>query len=286
MPSASLFPKMNSSDEGVYEIYSLRYAKAHRTSRTNFALSTDAHDYPMPLDYYLWIVRNDHRTVLVDTGFSKRAAAARGRAIDFDPIEAVAQLGIDPDEIEDVIITHLHYDHAGNLDRFAKARFHIQEAEVSFATGRCMCDQHLRMPFDVEDVVNLVRRTYAGRVCFHDGDATPLPGISLHALPGHSKGLQAVRIMTPRGPVVLASDVTHYYANLLLRSPFVLTINSSATLNSYSRLMEIAGSIDRIIPGHDSKIRTLYPSRVIRRCRAAGASRSSQNLTTSRNFHA
>jgi glyoxylase-like metal-dependent hydrolase (beta-lactamase superfamily II) len=249
------------SEDGIYQIFSLCYAKARsRRTEDNFLWRGDVHDGPMPLDYNLWILRNANRTVLVDTGFGPRAAGERGRALDIDPVEALSRVGIDPDLIEDIILTHLHYDHAGNIDRFAKARFHIQDAEVAFATGRCMCTPQMRWAFDVEDVTNLVRHTYADRVCFHDGDATPLPGISVHVMPGHSAGIQAVRVMTPRGPVVLASDVSHYYANVLRKSPFFLTVDAVATLHSYQNLVALAGSVDRLIPGHDPKVRALYPS--------------------------
>jgi glyoxylase-like metal-dependent hydrolase (beta-lactamase superfamily II) len=258
-------PPAGPAQDDVYHVYALRYARApERRVHGNF-MFRDMHDGPMPVDYSLWILRNAHRTVLVDTGFSARAAAERGRRLDFDPIEALPRVGIDPDALEDIILTHLHFDHAGNIDRFAKARFHVQDAEVAFATGRCMCERHMRLPFDVEDVVAFVRHTYAERVCFHDGDAAPLPGISVHVLPGHSKGIQAVRVMTPRGPVVLASDVTHYYANFLRRAPFILTIDAPATLESYRKLMQLAGSVDRIVPGHDPKVRALYP-----RCTVGG----------------
>ncbi|WP_233556386.1 N-acyl homoserine lactonase family protein [Noviherbaspirillum sedimenti] len=259
MPDSSRLPKMETSEDGIYQVYSLCYARARsRHVHENFMIR-DMHDGPMPMDFNLWILRNAHRTVLVDTGFSQRAANER-RPLDFDPIEALARLDIDPDAIEDVIISHLHFDHAGNIDRFAKARFHVQDAEVAYATGRCMCDRTMRLGFDVEDVVTLVRHTYAERVCFHDGDATPLPGISLHVLPGHTAGIQAVRVMTPRGPVVLASDVSHFYANFLRRGPFAATLDATETLRSYEKLKEIAGAVERIIPGHDPKVRMLYPS--------------------------
>ena len=260
MPGTSPLSPMDPSEDGVYAIYSLCYGTAGtRRIHDNFMMR-DMHDGPMPLDYNVWIVRNAHRTILVDTGFGHRAAAERGRAIAFNPIEVLPRLGINPDTIDDVVITHLHYDHAGNMDKFAKARFHIQDAEVAFATGRCMCDTHMRYPFDVEDVVTLVRHNYAGRVCFHDGDDELLPGLTLHGLPGHSATVQAVRVMTPRGPVLLASDSTHYFANLLGRAPFVLTLDAPATLQSYSKIMKLGGSTDRIIPGHDPKVRRFYPS--------------------------
>jgi glyoxylase-like metal-dependent hydrolase (beta-lactamase superfamily II) len=257
------FPSNAPSEDGVYQIFSLCYAKARGRRVPDNFLFRDVHDGPMPLDYNLWILHNAHRTVLVDTGFSPRASQERNRPLDIDPVEALRRLGIDPDAIEDIILTHLHYDHAGNIGRFARARFHIQDAEVSFATGRCMCEPQIRWAFDVEDVTTLVRHTYAERVCFHDGEAAPLPGITVHVLPGHSAGMQAVRVMTARGPVVLASDVSHFYANFVRRSPFVLTIDAAATLRSYERLTALAGAVDRIIPGHDPKVRSLYPSQTV-----------------------
>lgn len=263
MPSPSPFPAVEPDEDGVYHVYSLCYAKGRERRVVENFLRRDAHDGPMPIDFNLWIVRNAHRTILVDSGFSPRHAAERSRPLDFDPLDALSQLAIDPDELEDIILTHLHYDHAGNIDRFAKARFHIQDAEVAFATGRCMCEPQLRWAFDVEDVVALVRRTYAERVRFHESEAHPFAGISLHVLPGHSRGMQAVRVMTPRGPIVLASDVSHYYANMLRRSPFSVTVDVAMTLRSYEGLMGLAGSLDRIVPGRDPKVRALYPARVV-----------------------
>lgn len=256
-----LLPSPMPDDDGVHHVYALRFAGVpERRVHENF-LRRDMHDGPMPMDFYLWVVRNAHRIVLVDTGFGARAAGERRRPLDLDPVDALERLGIDADAIEDIVITHLHFDHAGNLGRFAKARFHVQDAEAAFATGRCMCEPHIRFPFDVEDVVQFVRHTYAERVRFHDGDATIAPGISVHLVPGHTAGLQAVRVMTPRGAVVLASDAAHLYANLLRRSPFAVTIDAPATLRTYDRLLELAGSHERVIPGHDPKVRELYPLR-------------------------
>ncbi len=261
--SASLLPVPEGTRDDVYHVYSLCFGQAaERRVHENF-MRRDMHDGPMPLDFNVWILHNAHRTVLVDTGFSQRAASERGRKIDFDPVAALSRLGISADAVEDIILTHLHFDHAGNIDRFGKARFHVQDAEVAFATGRCMCEGNLRFPFDVEDVVALVRHTYAERVCFHDGDAQPLPGISLHLVPGHTQGIQAVRVMTPRGQIVLASDSMHFYANLLKRSPFSITVDAMTTLRSYDKLMSLAGTVERIIPGHDPRVRGLYPSHLV-----------------------
>ena len=247
------------TEDDLYGVFQLTYARVpERRVHENF-LRRDMHDGPMPLDFNLWIVRNAHRTLLVDTGFGPRTAAERHRPLDMDPIEALTTIGVDPKTIDDVILTHLHYDHAGNLDRFGRARFHVQDSEAAFATGRCMCHAHIRMPYDVEDVVTFVRHTFGERVRFHDGESHPFPGISLHHLPGHSRGLQAVRVATCRGPVLLASDASHAYANFLAHSPFALTIDAAETLASYEAMMRLGGSVEHIIPGHDPLVRDFYP---------------------------
>lgn len=258
--TTTALPDADQLADDVYHVYQLCYARdLGRRVQNNFMLA-DMHDGPMPVDFNIWIVHNSARSVIIDTGFGPRASDERGRPLDIDPIDALVQVGIDPDQVEDVVITHLHFDHAGNLDRFGKARFHIQDEEVAFATGRCMCDAFIRRPFDVEDVVTLVRYTYAERVVFHDGDDELFPGMTLHKFPGHSAAVQGVRVNTPRGPILLASDATHYFANVLNMKPFNLTVDSRATLDTYKRLLTISGGADRLIPGHDPKIRNLYPT--------------------------
>jgi len=254
-----------SSEDGVYHVFALQYARqTGRLAKDLFLPSpqaaADGHDGLMPSAYYIWIIHNRFRTIVVDCGISPRASASRNRPLDVDPIEALGRLGIDAGTVENLIITHLHFDHASNLHRFEKALIHVQETEVRYVTGPCMCEPFLQAPFDVEDVVTLIRRLYSDRVLMHSGEAEPFPGVSLHVLPGHSAGIQAVRVSTPRGPVLLASDVTHFYANLIQRRPFRVTIDVAATLHSFWRLKQIAGSIDRVIPGHDPKVREIYPT--------------------------
>jgi glyoxylase-like metal-dependent hydrolase (beta-lactamase superfamily II) len=256
----SQISEVDAPEEGVYQIYQLTYARDHHRRVHNNFMLLDMHDGPMPVDFNVWILRNSERVVLVDTGFGPRASSLRGRPLEIDPVEALATIGIPSASVEDIILTHLHFDHAGSIERFEKARFHIQDQEMSFATGRCMCDHFVRRPFDVEDIVTLVRRNYEARVVFHDGDEEIFPGISVHKFPGHSAGLQSVRVMTARGPVILASDASHYWANILTMRPFNLTVDVTATLATYRKLMAMGGTPDRIIPGHDPKVRRLFPS--------------------------
>ena len=84
------------------------------------------------------------------------------------------------------MITHLHWDHSGNMDLFPNATFHIQDAEMAQATGRCICHKWFRRQSEVDDVVALVKNLYAGRVKFHDGKVPwrqASPCISLAAIP-------------------------------------------------------------------------------------------------------
>ena len=247
----------------VWEIFALRYATHDRPARENFlfppAPGEDPHDGPMPMDYFVWLLRSGERVVLVDTGFDAKAAAERGRTLLQHPADALRALGVAPEGVTDVVITHLHYDHAGNLPAFPAATFHLQDAEMAFATGRCMCHARLRGAFAVEDVVEMVRRVYAGRVRFTDGDATLFPGVSVHLVPGHSRGLQCVRVETARGAVVLASDATHYYANIETGNPYSIVVDVAGTIESWRRLRALADGDDHIVPGHDPLVMARYP---------------------------
>lgn len=244
-----------------FEVFAIRYAH-HRGRRAedNFIGGGDFHDADSPLDYYVWVVRRGAEVYLVDTGFSVSAAAERKRTLLISPAKALTQLGIDASTLEHVILTHLHYDHAGTLEDFPAATFHVQDAEPAYATGRCMCHAVLRHPYDVEDVVTFVRKVYSDRVVFHDGTSELSPGLTLHLVGGHSKGLQVVRVWTRRGWVVLASDATHLYANIERALPFPAVYSVGDMMEGFRRVRELADSEDHIIPGHDPQVMARYPA--------------------------
>ena len=118
-----------------------------RRRRDAFLLPVDPHDGPMPMDHSLWILRNGARCLLVDTGFGPEAAARRGRVLAHDPVAAPARIGLAADSITDIVLSHLHQDHAGSIAAFPTARIPVQDEEVAHATGRCICDDLLRFPF-------------------------------------------------------------------------------------------------------------------------------------------
>ena len=243
-----------------FEVYAIRYARhGGRRPADNYLGSVDFHDADSDLDYYVWVARRGDEIFVVDTGFDADSARQRGRELLQRPAEGLALLGIDAAQVRDVIITHLHYDHAGNLDKLPNARFHIQDSEVEYATGRCMCHGVLRHAYSVEDIVELIRKVYDERVVFHDGDSEMAPGVRLLRIGGHTKGLQSVQVATERGNVVLASDASHFYENMDRGRPFPIIYNVADMLQGYTRLHAAAASPDHIVPGHDPRVLELYP---------------------------
>jgi glyoxylase-like metal-dependent hydrolase (beta-lactamase superfamily II) len=154
----------------------------------------------------------------------------------------------------------MHYDHAGNVALFPHARFHLQDAEMAYCTSRAMTHPHLSSFFEAENVVAMVRRVFDGRVVFHRGDSQLYPGITLHHLAGHTLGLQAVRVQTDRGFVVLASDAAHFWANLERETPYPIVADVPQYLESLRALRSLAPSIDHIIPGHDPQVLARFPA--------------------------
>jgi glyoxylase-like metal-dependent hydrolase (beta-lactamase superfamily II) len=216
----------------------------------------------MPLDYFVWAIHRDgHPPLIVDTGFGEDAAAARGRTITRSVNDGLRAAGIDHLSVEDVILTHLHYDHAGSLSTFPNARFHVQDAEMAFATGREVCDREVRAPFDGEPVAQLVRKLYADHVVFHAGDEEFAPGVSLRLAHGHTAGLMVVCCETERGTVVLASDAAHLYANITRKIPFPIFVDEADYVRAAQRVMALAGgSLDHLIPGHDPLVLACFPA--------------------------
>ena len=260
------------SECDVYEVYAVCYAvRRDRMRWENYiasGLTDPVHDQLEPLAYFVWALRNDERTIVVDTGFdaaeAERRHEASGKVWTCDygrsPAEGLKMIGIDSREVNDVIVTHLHYDHAGTLYDFPKAQFHLQEAEVQYATGPHMMQSFLSSAYTVDHVVEVVRNVFQRRVVFHQGDDSVAPGVTVHHIGGHTMGIQCVRVKTQAGWLVLASDVSHFYGNFEDRAPFPIVYNVADMLRGFERLEALAGPGGRIIPGHDPLVLTRYPA--------------------------
>lgn len=246
--------------DDLHEVFAIAYGKHDRPSAANF-IGADPHDTAnSPLTYFVWLIAGPHGHFVVDTGFDEDMAKKRERHVSRPIGEGLKALGVDPAKVRNVICTHLHYDHAGNYNLFPAARYHLQDSEMAYATGRCMCHAHQRFPFEADDVTALVRKVFDGRVEFHDGDDEIAPGISVHHLGGHSKGLQGVRVKTRRGHVMLASDASHLYAHVEQGRVFPITYNVADVLEGYRTLRRLASTPAHIVPGHDPLVLSRYPA--------------------------
>ena len=242
-----------------YEVYAIKYAM-REARRPDHFLGGDPHDAPMPMDYFVWLVRNPERTLVVDTGFTAGVAAQRGRTWLRSPRDGLKLLGVDAAAVKDVVITHMHYDHVGTYPDFPAARFYLQDDEMAYVTGRYMRHSRLAHSFEVDDVVGMVRLVYQNRVVFHDGTAEIAPGIELHRIGGHTMGLQCVRVATRRGWLVLASDASHYYEPWDKYRNYPTTFHLGEVMDGFDTLRRLAASPQHIIPGHDPLVMRRYPA--------------------------
>jgi glyoxylase-like metal-dependent hydrolase (beta-lactamase superfamily II) len=244
-----------------YEVYALKYATREARRHEHF-IGGDPHDGPMPMDYYVWVVVSPAGAYVIDSGFTAEMAKQRKRTWLRCPIDSLPLLGLglEAGDVREAILTHMHYDHVGNFHKLPNARFHLQEREMAYATGRYMRYRRLGHSYHVEDVVGMVRLNFQGRVEMHAGEVELAPGLTLHPTHGHSDGLQSVRVHTKRGWLVLASDATHYYENMMTNRPYTTAFHIGNMLDAYRTLERLAPSPRHIIPGHDPHVMKEYPA--------------------------
>jgi glyoxylase-like metal-dependent hydrolase (beta-lactamase superfamily II) len=232
-----------------YRIFAVQYA--HRDTTYAEVFYGDHTDKPVGMDYFVWAVTDGTRAVVVDLGFTEPVGTGRGRQFLRSPERGLAEIGIDAAAVENVIITHFHYDHTGNHALFPRATFHVQEAEMAFYTGPYAPRPAFQRSVEVDDVAALVRLNYEGRVAFVDGEAEIAPGIRVHRVGGHTAGMQIVSVETARGRAVLTSDASHYYRNLEDGIPFNTLHDIPGTYHAFERVRALADAPDLIVPGHD-----------------------------------
>ncbi|MBX2879452.1 MAG: N-acyl homoserine lactonase family protein [Granulosicoccus sp.] len=243
-----------------WEVYAIKYADRNSRIRADSFIFDDNHDAPHPMDYFIWVLRNGEQTIVVDTGYDEAEGKRRDRPVLRAPATALLDMGIRAEEVDTLILTHLHYDHAGTVPAFPNARIYLQETEMVYATGPCMCHGTLQMPFTADHVCDMVRRVYDGKVHYLDGDGEVADGVTLHRIGGHSRGLQAVRVRTSSGWLCLASDAAHYYENAFARKPFPIVVDLEEMLRGFDILEALASDKSLIIPGHDPLITQHFPT--------------------------
>jgi glyoxylase-like metal-dependent hydrolase (beta-lactamase superfamily II) len=248
---------VQSADAIEYEVIAVRYGTlvARRS-----ALYFDWEAYGEPddderLDYFFYVLRQGRETIVLDTGFHPDEGLRRGRTCLRRPRDALVDLGIDPGEVSRVIVSHLHYDHIGNLDLFPGARVYVPDKELSFWTSDIARHTQFSQHVDPAAISRLVRLERENRVDRYDGTQELAPGIRAITVAGHSPGQQVFAIVTPGEPVVLASDAAHFYEELEYDRPFGIVVNLIEMYEAYETLRELRRELGaEVVPGHDPRV--------------------------------
>jgi glyoxylase-like metal-dependent hydrolase (beta-lactamase superfamily II) len=237
----------------AYRIYAVQYAE--RETNSSEVFYGDQRHAPMTMAYFVWAISDGSRSIVVDLGFTEPVGTRRGRRFLRSPAEGLQALGVDTGGVNQVIVTHFHYDHTGNHAAFPRATFYVQDAEMRFWTGQHGRRGGFVRSLELDDLVAFVRYNYDGRLQFVDGEAEVAPGIRVLHVGGHTAGMQIVTVETTRGRAVLASDASHYYANLEENIPFNTLHDLPGTYHAFERIRDLAAAPELILPGHDPLVR-------------------------------
>jgi glyoxylase-like metal-dependent hydrolase (beta-lactamase superfamily II) len=257
-----------SGQKPQYEVYAVRYATLADFPVAGLVQGADP-ARKLDIAMTVWLVKGNGRNILVDSGFYREQFLKRWKPKDFmKPVEALAPLGLKPEDVTDVIITHMHWDHADGMDLFPKARIWVQKDEYIYYTGEAWQHNDTHGGIDKADVLAAVGLNMEGRVGLVNGDAQEIiPGITCYTGGKHTYQSQYVGVSTKAGTVVLASDNMYLYENLEKHVPIAQTLDADSNLRAQDRMKQIAAKPTLIIPGHDPAVFDKFPrvgERVVR----------------------
>ena len=252
MPDAST-PAQKDTDR--YEITIVKYGTRKATREgvyLNYHVYDEA-DAEIGMDYFFWVIRNGDREILVDTGFSRKGGDARKRTFVLEPEDAFARAGIDPATTPEIVLTHGHFDHIGNIAMFPRAHFTIARSEYDFWTGPNAHQKLFHHSIEDSEIAELTAAVDEGRVSFFSGEIEIAPGIRLIEVGGHTPGQAIVLVETDEGTVLLASDAIHYYEEYEKDMPFTSVADIVGMYDTFRLVRELvaSGDVAHVVSGHD-----------------------------------
>lgn len=183
-----------------------------------------------------------------------------------EPREVLKRVGFAPEDVEVILVTHMHFDHIGNFEAFPNAKLYIQLDEY-LGWSDIVCSAHqfeteeekawIFSSFDPVDLIRAAQGLADGRVRFIRGDEEVLPGITARlAKDSHTFGSQWFEVQTRNGPFAVVGDVVYWYANIESMWPPGYHQGSAINqLRVYRQIRDfLRQKIDRVIPGHDPKV--------------------------------
>lgn len=249
----------SSTDAGPYEIYAVRFGTLPGFAVSGLVAGADR-SRRLDIPVMVWVIRGAGRVVLLDAGFYRDRFVQQWKVKDFvKPSEAIASIGLKPEDVTDIIISHMHWDHVDGVDLFPKARVWIQRDEYTYYTGEAWHQRNTHGGVFAEDVAALVAINTQDRLRFVEGDAKEiLPGITCYTGGRHTYASQFVSVSTADGTAVLTSDNVYLYENLDKRAPIAQTLDAASNLEAQDRIKALASSPRLIVPGHDPEVFTRY----------------------------
>jgi glyoxylase-like metal-dependent hydrolase (beta-lactamase superfamily II) len=238
---------------GKWSVAALRYA-SRMTTRSDVFLRYGQYgepDGPQEMTYYLWVLRSDSQTIVVDTGFSAAGGARRGREFLVEPLEALRLAGVDPAGVDVVVNTHLHYDHTGHLDAFHSAPVLVPRSELEFWSGPLAARAQLGAHIEPSEVAALARRAGSGAVTLMEREHEVASGVVSLEVGGHSPGQTILLVDGARGPILLASDSVHFYEEVERDRACAVLVDLARVYRAYDTIREHVDRGARLVAGHD-----------------------------------
>ncbi len=250
-----------SAANSVYEVYALSYGVYPGFPVSSLVAGADK-SRKIDLKMMIWLIKGPAgRNILVDTGcYHDKLVNGRGIKDFIKPSETLAKLGLSPADITDIIISHMHWDHADGMDLFPNAKIWIQKDEYSYYTGPAWQPGGQHGGIDPDDVLMLVKLNIEHKVNLVEGDDKEIiDGIKVYTGGRHTFASQYVGVRTASGTMVIASDNMYLYENLQQHAPIAQTLDADSNLKAQDRMKQIASRPELIVPGHDPMVFVRFP---------------------------